>query len=290
MAFADRDFYYGDPAFPPEEPVAGLLSKEYAKQRFAGDARRAQRPRRAARRPLSLPGRARTRSRRSSTRGARCPATKTGLPEHDRPVASAPGDEAAQVGTTSVIAADAEGWVVSMTPSGAWNPAVIAGRTGIGLSQRMQSFVLDERENPYNVLAPGKQPRVTLTPTLSLEGRPAPPRLRRPGRRHPGPEPAAVLPERRRVRHERAAGGRGPERQQPPAAQLLRRPRVASRAPDPRRLDARGRARRSSRPWATRWSSSRSRPAPSTRSSSTAPHGTMWGGSSHHGEDYGIAW
>src|ERR1043166_5795583 len=35
LAFADRDFYYGDPAFPPAEPVQGLLSKEYAKQRFA---------------------------------------------------------------------------------------------------------------------------------------------------------------------------------------------------------------------------------------------------------------
>ena len=33
LAFADRDFYYGDPAFPPEEPIEGLLSKEYAKQR-----------------------------------------------------------------------------------------------------------------------------------------------------------------------------------------------------------------------------------------------------------------
>ena len=33
LAFADRDFYYGDPYFPPEEPVRGLLSKEYAKQR-----------------------------------------------------------------------------------------------------------------------------------------------------------------------------------------------------------------------------------------------------------------
>ena len=68
-----------------------------------------------------------------------------------------------------MVAADAEGWVVSMTPSGAWNPAVIAGRTGIGLSQRMQGFVLDEAENPYNVLVPGKQPRVTLTPTLSMK-------------------------------------------------------------------------------------------------------------------------
>ena len=35
LAFADRDFYYGDPAFPPEEPVKGLLSKEYAKARYA---------------------------------------------------------------------------------------------------------------------------------------------------------------------------------------------------------------------------------------------------------------
>ena len=33
LAFADRDFYYGDPYFPPEEPTKGLLSKEYAKQR-----------------------------------------------------------------------------------------------------------------------------------------------------------------------------------------------------------------------------------------------------------------
>ena len=35
LAFADRDFYYGDPSFPPEEPVRGLLSKDYAKARFA---------------------------------------------------------------------------------------------------------------------------------------------------------------------------------------------------------------------------------------------------------------
>ena len=34
MTFADRDFYYGDPYFPPQEPMAGLLSKEYAKKRI----------------------------------------------------------------------------------------------------------------------------------------------------------------------------------------------------------------------------------------------------------------
>ena len=33
LAFADRDFYYGDPDFPPAEPRRGLLSKEYAKAR-----------------------------------------------------------------------------------------------------------------------------------------------------------------------------------------------------------------------------------------------------------------
>jgi gamma-glutamyltranspeptidase/glutathione hydrolase len=82
-------------------------------------------------------------------------------------------DDAFRAGTTSVIAADAEGWVVSMTPSGGWVPAVIAGNTGIGLSQRMQSFVLDRRESPFNVVEPGKRPRVTLTPTLAVkDGKP----------------------------------------------------------------------------------------------------------------------
>jgi gamma-glutamyltranspeptidase/glutathione hydrolase len=35
LSFADRDFYYGDPNFPPEEPIKGLLSKDYAKSRAA---------------------------------------------------------------------------------------------------------------------------------------------------------------------------------------------------------------------------------------------------------------
>ena len=82
-------------------------------------------------------------------------------------------DRTFRLGTTSVEAADDKGWAVSVTPSGGWVPAVIAGRTGIGLSQRMQSFVLDARENPYNVLAPGKRPRATLTPSLALkDGKP----------------------------------------------------------------------------------------------------------------------
>ena len=75
MAFADRDFYYGDPSFPPEEPVAGLLSKEYARKRWAGHARRPQRPGRAPRRPLPVPGRHEPVPGRCSTRGARVPGT-----------------------------------------------------------------------------------------------------------------------------------------------------------------------------------------------------------------------
>jgi gamma-glutamyltranspeptidase/glutathione hydrolase len=72
-----------------------------------------------------------------------------------------------------VVAADKEGWLVAVTPSGGWIPAVIAGKTGIGLSQRLQSFVLDPRENPFNVLEPGKRPRATLTPSLALrDGKP----------------------------------------------------------------------------------------------------------------------
>ena len=51
----------------------------------------------------------------------------------------------------------------------AWIPAVIAGRTGVGLSQRAQSFITDPAENPFNVMQPGKRPRVTLTPTLALK-------------------------------------------------------------------------------------------------------------------------
>ena len=33
LAFADRDFYYGDPAFSPATPIKGLLSKDYARER-----------------------------------------------------------------------------------------------------------------------------------------------------------------------------------------------------------------------------------------------------------------
>jgi hypothetical protein len=66
--------------------------------------------------------------------------------------------------TTCVDAIDKDGVAISITPSGAWMPPVIAGDTGIPLTQRAQSFLLIPGHP--NELAPGKRPRVTLSPTI----------------------------------------------------------------------------------------------------------------------------
>ncbi len=183
LAFADRDFYYGDPAFPPEEPIRGLLSDAYAKQRAGQigwtrndpDARPGDPyPFQGGTNPFaSLLARWHT----TGVRPAGGDSASSPAPAHDRrpsgPLAAMTAEEAFYAGTTTVQAADTSGWVVSITPSGGWVPAVIAGRTGVGLSQRMQSFVVDSLEGPFNVVRPGKQPRVTLTPTMALrDGKP----------------------------------------------------------------------------------------------------------------------
>jgi len=167
MCFADRDFYYGDPYFEPKEPMKGLLSKTYAQERVKqinwekNDAE-------------ALPGDP------YPHQGGVNPYNHF-IKEWNKDVSQATWhrptdeflDETFYMGTTSIQAADADGWIVSITPSGGWIPAVIAGNTGVGLSQRMQSFVLDEAENPYNVVEPGKRPRATLTPGMAIkDGKP----------------------------------------------------------------------------------------------------------------------
>jgi gamma-glutamyltranspeptidase/glutathione hydrolase len=168
LAFADRDFYYGDPYFPPEEPVRGLMSKEYAKER----AKLIQWEKND---PAIKPGDP------YPFMGGTNPYAELLKAWPPKPVAAtnSTGDDDARfeetfnAGTTSIEAADQKGWVVSITPSGGWIPAVIAGRTGVGMSQRMQSFITDRAENPFNVIEPGKRPRVTLTPSLALkDGKP----------------------------------------------------------------------------------------------------------------------
>jgi gamma-glutamyltranspeptidase/glutathione hydrolase len=169
LAFADRDFYYGDIYRAPEEPVRGLLSKEYARARHGqinwerNDA--AIRPGD----PYPFQGGTNpfhAQLERWSVTGPRIDSSRVAAPQ---PADDAAFREAFYAGTTSIQTADSSGWVVSITPSGGWVPAVIAGRTGIGMSQRAQSFVLRDEDGPYNVVAPRQQPRVTLTPTLALK-------------------------------------------------------------------------------------------------------------------------
>jgi gamma-glutamyltranspeptidase/glutathione hydrolase len=163
-AFADRDFYYGDPAFPPAEPIRGLLSKEYARERAKRIDWQKNDPSVKPGDPYPFQGEKNPHRALLERLGAAV------SPDGDR-LASAGADDLEGFfgGTTSIEAADAEGWLVSATPSGGWIPAVIAGRTGVGLSQRMQSFVTDPAENPFNVVEPGKRPRATLTPSIAME-------------------------------------------------------------------------------------------------------------------------
>jgi gamma-glutamyltranspeptidase / glutathione hydrolase len=196
LAFADRDFYYGDPYFPPEEPVRGLLSKEYAKTRYAqidwnrndpaikpGDPypfQAQKNPYLAQLASWNIGAFALRDSTKSGQQDRAVPVVPTPARDsvsHDLTQAGQSADsafmESFYAGTTSIESADEEGWVVSVTPSGGWVPAVIAGHTGIGLSQRAQSFVTDASDGLFNVIEPGKRPRVTLTPTLALkDGKP----------------------------------------------------------------------------------------------------------------------
>jgi gamma-glutamyltranspeptidase/glutathione hydrolase len=172
LAYADRDFYYGDPYFEPEEPIRGLLSKEYARERAKLIREDRNDPDIRPGDPYPFQG-GKNPFRHYLEKWHTVKPSKDKKENQWSPTALAESERTFHLGTTSVEAADEEGWVVSVTPSGGWIPAVIAGRTGIGMSQRMQSFVLDPAENPYNVVAPGKRPRATLTPSLALkDGKP----------------------------------------------------------------------------------------------------------------------
>jgi len=280
LAFADRDFYYGDTYFPPAEPVQGLLSKDYARERAKLIGFERNDPDIGPGDPYPFQGERNPFERERA--GWAATARVSGSGE------TAPGFQPS-TGTTSVIAADREGWVVSVTPSGGWIPAFIAGDTGIGLSQRMQSFVTDPAENPYNVVAPGQRPRVTLTPTLAVKnGKPW-----------------------------LAFAVQGGDSQDQNLLQMFLNiaefgmtVQQAAEAPNVLSLQLRdsfdqhetqpGRivVNAATPPWVQE-ELRRMGYEVGTRAITSGPlnaiwfdpaHGTFWGGSSHHGEDYGIGW
>lgn len=142
LAFADRETYYGDPAFV-HVPFDRLLSKAYAAERSA-----LIDPTVAS--PDLRPG---------------------GVPPTT--LERQAGDPAFYAfDTTHLDVIDAEGNMFSATPSGGWLPSspVVAG-LGFPLGTRGQMFSLDP-SHP-NALMPGKRPRTTLTPSLAMkDGRP----------------------------------------------------------------------------------------------------------------------
>ncbi len=141
LAYADREQYYGDPSMT-WVPGEVLLSDEYARRRAALiDMRRANRELRPgdARRNAAL------------------------LPVDEK---LTPKDWGA--GTVHVDAVDAKGNMASFTPSGAWiSSAEVIESLGFPLSVRMMTFYLGPAHHP-NVVAPGKRPRTTLTPSMAF--------------------------------------------------------------------------------------------------------------------------
>ncbi|HUQ90607.1 MAG TPA: gamma-glutamyltransferase [Bryobacteraceae bacterium] len=145
LAYADRDTFYGDPKFS-KIPMDTLLSKAYADERRKIIGGRAS--------VEFLPG--------------KIPGFAGKHPTESEIVRFTPEDMLQARDTTCVDAVDKDGMMFSATPSGAWLPAVVAGDTGIPLTQRAQSFLLVQGHP--NELAGGKRPRITLSPTLVTQG------------------------------------------------------------------------------------------------------------------------
>jgi gamma-glutamyltranspeptidase/glutathione hydrolase len=306
LSFADRDFYYGDPRFAINQPMKGLLSKEYGKQRASEINFVANNPNAGPGDPYPFEGKQNPfldllKSRGYKSNSDSSKSKNNFLPAHDAIVANENNNlpDAAYMdrlwrGTTTVEAADKEGWVVSVTPSGGWLPAVIAGNTGVGMSQRMQSFVLDSTINPFNVVAPGKRPRVTLTPSMAMkDGKP----YMAFGVQGGDTQDQNLLQfflnmvefgmtvqeatEAANINTNQlwlSLGGSKIEDRKPKPGNLL----LNNNVPDWVRKELRGMGYTLSFEERTN--------GPINAILLDWKHGTIWGGSSHHGEDYGIGW
>ncbi|PWV58067.1 gamma-glutamyltransferase family protein [Nocardiopsis sp. L17-MgMaSL7] len=158
LAFADREGWYGDPDFT-DVPLKELLSSDYAAERVRGvDGERANlepRPggpggRTPFEAPVYLPG---------QTPGDRT----TGEPTVRDAAGQTPADLRGD--TCHVDVVDADGNMVSATPSGGWfSSSPLIPELGFPLGTRAQMFWLDPASP--NALSPRRRPRTTLSPTL----------------------------------------------------------------------------------------------------------------------------
>ena len=132
LAYADRDFYYGDPDFPPEEPIRTLLSKSYAAERRKLIDWKKNNPDVRPGDPYQFDGKenpfANFLKQWSNTRTNRTDSGRRSTPSSENSALRVPDsaigetqaelDAAFRAGTTSIQAADEKGWAVSITPSG----------------------------------------------------------------------------------------------------------------------------------------------------------------------------
>ena len=194
LSFADRNKWVGDPRIVPPIPMRELLSKEYA----------------AARRALIDPDRAiagRGAGRRSRASPPR-PADRLVACRSWRRISSRRARPAEDGHTTYLAVVDKDRNMVSITSSllSLFGSGHVVEGAGFLLNNRMAYFGLDPDD--VNVLKPGKRVRQTINPAARAQGRQAVHGVRHAGRGHAAAGAAAVLPERRRVRDERAAGAR----------------------------------------------------------------------------------
>jgi gamma-glutamyltranspeptidase/glutathione hydrolase len=152
LAFADREAWYGDPAFA-DVPLDDLLSRAYADERRA------------------LVGEESSTELRPGSPGGREP--RLPAPVHGAPVAPGVGEPTRSAGlkgdTVHLDVVDRFGNMVAATPSGGWLwGAPVVPELGFCLGTRAQMFWLEQ--GLPNSLEPGKRPRTTLSPTLVARG------------------------------------------------------------------------------------------------------------------------
>ncbi|CAM3642421.1 gamma-glutamyltransferase family protein [Bordetella flabilis] len=172
LAFADREVYYGDPAFV-DVPLDHLLSDGYNDGRRALIGDRASHELRAG----VVPGYEAQRARMLDVLQRLSRVTEVGSAGNEPTMADMQASAAAagsvkRGDTTHVDVIDRWGNMVSATPSGGWfQSSPVIPELGFGLTTRAQMFWLEP--GLPGTLAPRKRPRTTLTPSLALrDGRP----------------------------------------------------------------------------------------------------------------------